>query len=255
MTWDLDHFAALPEAVSYFKPSISRNSRKVPNCKLLTLSEMQGRARVVSRQLQCLKTVMFMHFILDVLDECSILSLAFQKDSTTLTTVTTALEWVELGLSAMIGRPAKHLHEYLEKCVTVGDTNTFKEVELKGDRETNIAALSSAKSRVIEKVLQFFSSCFSSLNMHAVLKSGTIFNHKTWLENLQELETYGQEALHTLLEHFQSPLEKIGCNLAEAEQEWATMKVYIFTHLRMLQYEILWQRMLTEHTKECFNVG
>ena len=200
--------------------------------------EMQGRAKVVSRQLQSLKTVMFMHFMLDVLEECSILSLAFQKDSTTLTTVTTALERVELGLSAMIGRPAKHLQEFLDMCVIVGDTNTFKEVELKGDRETEIAALSSAKSRVIEKVLQFFSSRFSSLNTHAVLKAGTIFDHKTWPEDLQELATYGEVALHTLLDHFQSPLENNGCNLADAEHEWATMKVYIFTQLRMLQYEV-----------------
>ena len=38
LAWDLDHFAALVEAVSYFKPSISKNARKVPNCKLHTLS-------------------------------------------------------------------------------------------------------------------------------------------------------------------------------------------------------------------------
>ena len=173
---------------------------------------------------------------------------------TTLTTVTTALERVELGLFAVIGRPAKHLQDFLEKCVTVGDTNTFKEVELKGNRETEIPALSSTKFRVIEKVLQFFSSRFSSLNTHAVPKARTIFDHKTWPEDLQELATFGEEAVHTLLEHFQSPLEKNGCNLAGAEQEWATMKVHIFTHLRMLQYESLWQRMHTEHTDEYKNV-
>ena len=91
-------------------------------------AEMQGRAtcKIVSRQLQSLKMVMFMHFILDVLDECSILSLAFQKDSTTFTTVTTALERVELGLFAMIGRPAKHLQDFLEKCVTNSDTTPLR---------------------------------------------------------------------------------------------------------------------------------
>ena len=156
----------------------------------------------------------------------------------------------------MIGRPTKHLQEFLEKCVTVGDTNTFKEVELKGDREMEIAAFSSAKYHVIEKVLQFFSSRFSSLSTHAVLKAGTIFDHKTWPQDLQELATFGEEALHKLLVHFQSPLENNGCNLANAEEEWATMKVYIFTHLRMLQYENLWMRILTEHMdeiQECFD--
>ena len=35
LAWDLDHFAALPEAVSYFK---SKNAGKVTNCRLHTLS-------------------------------------------------------------------------------------------------------------------------------------------------------------------------------------------------------------------------
>ena len=75
-------------------------------------TEMMGRAKIISHQLQNFKKIMFMHFlldVLDVLDECSFLSLTFQKDSTTLTT---ALERVELGLSAMLARPAKHLKEF-----------------------------------------------------------------------------------------------------------------------------------------------
>ena len=69
---------------------------------------------------------MFMHFLLDVLDECSFLSLTFQNNSTTLTTVTTALERVKLGLSAMLARPGNNLQEIFETCVTTGNTNSSK---------------------------------------------------------------------------------------------------------------------------------
>ena len=86
------------------------------------------------------------------------------------------------------------------------------------------------------------------------LKAASIFNHKTWPEDLQELATFGESALHTMLEHFQSLLERNDCDLASAEREWATMKVYIFRHLKMLQYESLWQRMLSEHAAEYKNV-
>ena len=168
-------------------------------------TEMMGRAKIISRQLKIFKKIMFMHSLLDVLDECSFLSLTFQKDSTTLTTVTTALERVELGLSAMLARPAKHLKEFFETCVTTGDSNVFKEMDLQGDRELEIAAFSSVKSRVIEKVLHF-SSRFSSLSTHAVLKAGIIFDHKTWPDDVKELATFGEEALRTLLQHFQTPL-------------------------------------------------
>ena len=83
-------------------------------------AEMQGRAKLATGQLPSLKNVLFIHFVLDVLDQCSILSLAFQRDSATLITVTTALHQVETGLSAMLARPAKHLSEFLDKCGTVG---------------------------------------------------------------------------------------------------------------------------------------
>ena len=68
---------------------------------------------------------MLMHFVLDVLDEYSHLSQTFQKDSTTLTGVTTALERVELGLSAMVMSPAKHLQRFLDNCTTVKNTTTY----------------------------------------------------------------------------------------------------------------------------------
>ena len=86
--------------------------------------------------------------------------------------------------------------------------------------------------------------------LHAVLKAGIIFYHKTWPVDVKELATFGEEAVCTLLQHFQTPLINKGCNLTDMEQECATMKVYIFEHLRLLQYEILWQRMLNEHSDE-----
>ena len=153
--------------------------------------DMQGRARNISCQLQNLKTVMFMHFLPDVLDECSYLSQTFQNDSTTLTGVTTALERVELGLSAMVTRPAKHLQRFLDNCTTVENTTTYMEIELKGDMESELEALSSLKSRINYKVLRFFNTRFSSLNSHAVLKAGSIFDPRNWPENKKELATYG----------------------------------------------------------------
>ena len=82
--------------------------------------EMQGRAKWVCRQLQSCKTVMFIHFILDVLEETSIVSQVFQKETSTLTTVCTALQRVEQGMSAMVGRPAQHLQMFPESCITEG---------------------------------------------------------------------------------------------------------------------------------------
>ena len=182
-------------------------------------SEMQGRAKLVSRQLQSLKTVMFMHFILDVLEETSIVSHVFQKESSTLTTVCTALQRVELGMSAMVGRPAQHLQMFLENCITDGSCTKFKDVELVGDYEEEIAALTAVKTRIIDCVLEFLSSRFTSLESNAVLHSGKIFDHKIWPEDNQELATYGEDDLRTLATHFQDPLDNHGFNLAYAEQE------------------------------------
>ena len=92
-------------------------------------ADMQGRARAVTGKLHNFKVVMFMHFMLDVLDECGRLSQVYQRDAATLTTVHTALE---LALSAMISRPAQNLHSFLENCV--GESNTFQGVDLRTRR-------------------------------------------------------------------------------------------------------------------------
>ena len=63
----------------------------------------------MSRQLQSFKTVMFTHFIVNVLEECSIVSHVFQRDTSTITIVCKDRERVEHGVSVMIGRPAQHL--------------------------------------------------------------------------------------------------------------------------------------------------
>lgn len=74
-------------------------------------AEMQGRAKLISRQLQSFKTVTFMHFILMSKKNPASSAKCFKRDTSTITTVCTALERVELGVSAVIGRPAQHLHE------------------------------------------------------------------------------------------------------------------------------------------------
>ena len=86
------------------------------------------------------------------------------------------------GIVTLTRRPARHLQEILNNCVTVGNTNTFMEVELKGDMETELAILSFIKSRVIERL--FFSSRFSSLNTYAVVKAGAILDHRNWPEDV-----------------------------------------------------------------------
>ena len=83
------------------------------------------------------------------------------------------------------------------------------------------------------------------------MHSGKIFDHKIWPE---ELTTYGEDDLRTLATHFQDPLEKHGFNLASAEQEWATMKVFIHSNLNKVRYDALWQRMLTEHEQDYPNI-
>ena len=93
---------------------------------------------------------MFMHFMLDVLQECGRLSQVFQREDATLTTVHTALQRLELALSAMTTRLAKHLRSFLDKCVD--ESNTFNGVELRGSRDAEIECFSSVKTRVIEAI-------------------------------------------------------------------------------------------------------
>ena len=151
----------------------------------------------------------------------------------------------------MISRPAQNLHSFLENCV--GESNTFQGVDLRGERDAEIERFSYVKTRIIHAILRFLESRFSSFDTSAVLKAGTIFDHKTWPEDRKELATFGEENLKCLT-RFRAPLEHNGCDLVAAEQEWLNMKIYVFHNLRMLQYTTLWQRMLNDYSEDYHNI-
>ena len=127
----------------------------------------------------------------------------------------------------MLGRPAHHLHAFLENCITESGCNTFQEIQLKGDRDEEIQEFTTVKSHIIECVIQYLSSRFTSLGSNAVLRACRMFDHRIWPQDRQEFATYGEDDLQTLATHFKDVLEEHSFNLASAQCEWTTMKVFI----------------------------
>ena len=62
---------------------------------------MKGRARAIHRSLTQYKMVMFIHLVLDILQELKQLSLLFQRDGLTLQMVSDGLQTTTLSLVAM----------------------------------------------------------------------------------------------------------------------------------------------------------
>lgn len=73
---------------------------------------------------------------------------------------------------------------------------------------SRVGIVSNALQESVTVLVLFFFFRFSSLNAHAALKAGALFDSKTWPEDVQELATYREADLYTLLKRFWSPLER-----------------------------------------------
>ncbi|KAJ4947671.1 hypothetical protein JOQ06_009704, partial [Pogonophryne albipinna] len=102
---------------------------------------MKGRAHAIHRSLTQYKMVMFIHLVLDILQELKQLSLLFQRDGLTLQMVSDGLQTTTLSLVAMQTDPGPRLQKVLDE---VGPGNTWQNVQL-NRRETDNSTFNSLK--------------------------------------------------------------------------------------------------------------
>lgn len=79
---------------------------------------MVGRAKKVAAGLKKYKTLLYMHFLLDILDAAARLSLSFQKDQTSLTTTKDALATFIFTIEGLKHNNGENLQQFLD---AVGD--------------------------------------------------------------------------------------------------------------------------------------
>ncbi|XP_071752885.2 zinc finger protein 862-like [Centroberyx gerrardi] len=204
---------------------------------------MKGRARSIHRSLTQYKMVMFIHLLLDILQELKQLSLLFQRDGLTLQMVSDGLQTTTLSLVAMQTDPGPRLQKVLDE---IGPGNTWWQNVQLNRSEMDNSTFNSLKLRLINDLCRFLSARFGNLETGILKATSTLFDLSNWPEDTAELATFGNAELIELMEHFQSILAACGdfTSVAAAKREWLDLKVLVQRHYRHLEPQVLWQRLL-----------
>ena len=207
---------------------------------------MIGRSRKSSAQLKDFGFVLFMHFMLDILEEVSILSLKFQATEANLEKVCDALSLFTVQVEGMRHAQPRHTQEFLT--ATAGPELAFHEVSLKctGDRASVIDGFTETKSKIINDVLQYMSERFGFLESDTVLNASRIFNPLSWPANLPP--QFGVEQIEQLADHFENVLGE-DFNLETCLRQWEMVKVAARRFPKKLAD--FWYRVHLEYADDC----
>ncbi|XP_014669372.1 PREDICTED: uncharacterized protein LOC106810507 [Priapulus caudatus] len=187
-------------------------------------ADVQGRAKNILKHLKCEKLMHYMHFLQDVLEILSDLSLQFQRDTCSIPDVLDAVETACLRLVALQQRPGRHLQGFLD---AIGGEHTFQGVELTRCPLTNDQMLAK-KNALVETVIHKVSGRLKDLDSSPVLKAMQVFFLVNLPESAADLATYGEDEVATLCDHFRARLERMGCQVDELIQtEWPALKAHM----------------------------
>ncbi|KAJ8375727.1 hypothetical protein SKAU_G00063070 [Synaphobranchus kaupii] len=234
---------ALEALMRNYRPILMHfeNHASDPNDKEASAA-MKGRAKLVQKSLKQYKMLLFIHLMLDVLQELKQLSLLFQRDGLTLQMVSDGLQTTTLALVAMQTNPGPRLHQFMEE---VGAGSIWQGVQLSrtnADDDT----FNALKLCLTNSFCEFISERFKSLETGVLKATSTLFDLSNWPEDTTNLTTFGTAELNAFMEHFHPVLET--CENFEsveaARQEWLDLKVLIARHYRHLDSQVLWQRLI-----------
>ncbi|XP_013383016.1 zinc finger protein 862-like [Lingula anatina] len=215
-------------------------------------AEDRAKARGINNRLLQYKVVLYMHFLLDVFDQMSQLSLLFQRDDITVPSVVLKCEHVQLMLTSLLtvnGSYLESFYQHVNGAVFKGQTlrNVIQPEVFETDREI-----------IINSLLQIMDRKFGNiLGGTDIFKAAQIFDPRNWPDNRNDLTAFGREDLQTLLRHFEQVLANTNppVNANDVNLQWEELKTLVQgnVNLKSLHPNSLWERFyLTDQERDEF---
>ena len=188
-------------------------------------AEMQGRATNYAKKLTSYVFVKFLHFLLDIIQQVSKVSLVFQKDDSTIALVQDKINTLTASLDALKLRSGQHLRSFEQ---SVCADNSFNGVIL-SKKTGDDASFDTTRDRLIELAKQFITSRFSNFNEDPVLKAAACITEPLlWPHDRMGLLVYGEEHLNYLKDHFSVILQRptVAFDEQACNEEWLELKLH-----------------------------
>ena len=222
-------------------------------------ADVAGRGKKVSDTMKDLKFAAFCHFLADVFQEISKLSLLLQSKDLILPCAIDGVESCFTSLDAMKTDPFPDglLETFITQCLekqTHGVHTSFQGLEMKGDRNSVVENLKPHMKNVCEVAEEHLHSRFDNLlgvnkdqGAQAAVSAFSIFHHDKWPANRSSLELlHGNKELKVLTEWFGDKLLQAECDVEKLPGEWRDFKKCVSNNFSEKSYLDLYQMLLTK---------
>ena len=214
---------------------------------------MVGRAKKVVSQLQNYKLILYMHFMLDILEQCSILSTTFQRDTCSLNMTNDALARFILSIEGLKHSNGPNLQRFLSEVTDTPESIKWEDIDLKRGTK-DLEQFENSKARILDRVIDHTQNRFNHLETTSLLKASKVIDPLDWPQDIGELAIYGNSDIDTVAAHFAEPLSKVDYDVEAAQNEWTDLKSFTTRHMKGFNMARLWSTVLTEHTERFPNL-
>ena len=234
-----------------------------------TNSDAKGRAKFIIKAMKTVSFVCFCHFLADLFDVLSKLSVQFQRNELTLPCAVSLLEETVSNITLLCKQPVlggRH-HTFLSNLQTCNGSFMFQGIILSGDdsglspveithtdgvgaqikRATDLC-LSRLKQRfnIMLQTSDINKTVLAPCGPNQAIKDFLVFNPDAWPSNQCDLLDFGQQPIERLVKWFQPLLESKGCCIPAIAPQWVSLKILVSTQFKDKSYEDLWAILLTK---------
>ena len=182
-------------------------------------AEMQGRATNYAKKLTSYPFVKFLHFLLDVIQQVSKVSLVFQRDNSAIALVQDKMNTLTASLDAFKIRSGQQMTSFEQ---SVGADFSFNGVIL-SKKTGDDASFDTTKDTLIELAKQFINSGFSNFKEDPVLKASACITEPLLLpHDRMSLLVYVEGNTDYLKEDFAFILQRptVAFDKQACKEEW-----------------------------------
>ena len=221
-------------------------------------ADIKGRAKFISQKMKSIQFAAFCHFLADMFEIISSLSLKMQRNETVTSVYSLKTSVDSLKTHALQRRHLQWFLDMLERS-PVEDKVDLQGITLEGSlvipQSVGVHTLvqvvfSPPKKRPLSCVCglreRFSTNLISEHRLTICLRYCWSCERHAWPSTSQDLVIFGNDKIQRLTRWFKPELNKAGCNVDAIPGEWLLMKMQINTIFKDKDYGHLWQTLLTK---------
>ena len=228
--------------------AIMAHMETVASVEYKATPEVKGRAKNIVNHLTQFKTLQFIHFLLDVLEIISVLSLNFQKNAVSLAEVLSSISTADLKLTELKYSAGSYLQEFHSKLKQDGPTGifTYEGIDIKSvvqDDVLQIENFNLTQHEFIDKIIEAISKRIENIRDVPILEaSAKISDPNEWPQGKSELASFGKREIKEVLNYFKDLAFIKSCDSEKLlAEEWPAFKVWASKQQRRD-----WKRLFTD---------